>query len=284
MPGNEDARYGLLWLPALGVGARYYEKFGHELRACGIALETLEWRGTGTHPLRAGRRVDWGYRELLLDAAHALGRAQRANPNRVWLLGGHSMGGQLAALLAAIVGTGEFVAARPVDGLVLVATGVPHWRLYQGRMRWGVRAFAALLPAITAMVGHFPGTALRFAGREARGVMRDWAHSALTGRYAARGVALDLDRALQTLRVPVCAVALAQDWLAPVASLQALLAKLPDSSVSQKILGRDELEVRGDHFAWLKQPAAIVETIAAWTARVHAERTTEAGSGAPEHS
>ncbi|MEO6065287.1 MAG: hypothetical protein ABIP49_05865 [Lysobacterales bacterium] len=77
-----------------------------------------------------------------------------------------------------------------------------------------------------------------------------------------------MDRALQKLRVPVCAIALGHDGFAPIASLTALLAKLPDSSPSQEILGDEELGVRSDHFAWLKRPAAIVETIAAWTSRL----------------
>lgn len=265
---QQDARFGLLWLPALGVAARYYEEFGNVLRTQGTALVTVEWRGTGTSVVRAGYRQNWGYRELLLDAAQALGVAQRQFPDRIWLVGGHSMGGQLAALLAAVVGTGEFAFAQPVHGLVLVATGVPYWRLFSGRMRWGVLAFANTLPLLMAVVGYFPGKALRFAGREARGVMRDWRYSALTGRYAARGVKLNLESALVKLNFPVCAIAMEQDPLSSMASLQGLLAKMPEAGSSLTCLSAADLGTRADHFGWLKRPDAIAGAIASWSSRL----------------
>ncbi len=262
-PWAPEFPIGLLWLPALGVAARYYTTFGDALRTRGIALETVEWRGTGLSPLRAGHREDWGYRELLIDAEQALLDVQQKHPGRAWMVGGHSMGGQLAALLAATTG-GDLSMARPARGLVLVATGVPHWRFYRGRMRWGIRAFTSLLPALTSVVGHFPGSALRFAGREARGVMRDWRHSAVTGRYAAAGVELDFEAALKSLELPVCAIALENDALAPPESLRALLAKMPGAEPFERVLGATHLGVRADHFGWLRQPDAIVVTIASW--------------------
>jgi predicted alpha/beta hydrolase len=230
----------------------------------GIALAPVEWRGTGTSALRAGYRSDWGYRELLDDGHAALRAAQAAEPQRTWLLGGHSMGGQLAAILAALVESPCFADARRVEGVVLVATGLPHWKLYRGRMRWGVRAFAAALPALTAAVGHFPGRALRFAGREARGVMLDWRHSAVEGKYVARGLATDLDLALANLALPACAIALEQDALAPVESLRGLLAKMPKLDATLQSLGAQTLGTTPDHFGWMKRPDAIVATIASW--------------------
>ncbi len=268
LPTIDGPGYALLWLPALGVAVRHYASFGHALQSRGIALETVEWRGTGESTLRPGRRENWGYRELLIDAANAFADARRAHPDRIWLIGGHSMGGQLAALLAAIAGTGEFAETLPPQGLVLVATGVPHWHFYRGRMRWGVRAFATILPALTMVFGHFPGKMLRFAGREASGVMRDWRHSAVSGRYSARGVSLDFEAALQALVMPVCAIALDQDALAPVASLRALLSKMSGTRVLERILGEKDLGIRADHFGWLKRPDTIAEAIASWSLSV----------------
>ena len=36
---------------------------------------------------------------------------------------------------------------------------------------------------VSALVGHYPGRTLGFADREARGVIRDWTKSGLSGRY-----------------------------------------------------------------------------------------------------
>jgi predicted alpha/beta hydrolase len=82
------------------------------------------------------------------------------------------------------------------------------------------------LRSIAGICGKLPGRRLGFGGEEARGVVRDWSRTGLTGRYAAVGMG-DLDAALQSVAVPIRAVRMARDWLAPASSLQALLAKMP---------------------------------------------------------
>ena len=73
----------LLWLPALGVGARHYLPFAQALAARGVATFLHEWRGAGSSSLRAGRDCDWGYRELLeLDIATSADAVRRACPAR----------------------------------------------------------------------------------------------------------------------------------------------------------------------------------------------------------
>lgn len=259
-----DATIGLLWLPALGVACRHYERFGAALLARGVMLQAVEWRGTGASTSRAGREHDWGYRELLEDAKQAFDDVQRAKPGLTWMLGGHSMGGQLAALLAATMHLEESDANVPPRALVLVATGVPHWQLFRGSARLGVRFFAEALPLLTSIVGHFPGRMLGFAGREASGVMLDWRRSVLTGNYTARGLEVDFESALRLLQVPVLGISLQQDWLAPVASMQELLAKMPLCASEELLLDSTRIGVHADHFAWLKQPEAIAEAIAVW--------------------
>ena len=248
-------RAALLWLPALGVAARNYLPFARELAARGIAVGLHEWRGAGSSDRRARRAVDWGYRELLVSDIPA-GRAALAARFATAPLhvGGHSLGGQLATLAAALAPDG-------IAGIVLVASGVPYWRRF--RHAAPIRAFYACVPAIGAVVGHFPGRALGFGGREARGVMRDWSRSGRTGRYAAEGLDEDLEKRLAGLAVPLHAVRLADDWLGPAASLQGLLAKLPRSPSSVAVLDAASLGgIPADHFAWLKSPRNVVEDLA----------------------
>ncbi len=130
----------LLWLPALGVAARHYLPLATALASAGIAVYLHEWRGNGSSTLRPSRQHDWGFRSLLADdipASHAL--MARHAPQRPHLVGGHSLGGQLACCHAALQ------PAR-IARLWLVASGSPYWREFPRPMRYGLPLAYRLLP------------------------------------------------------------------------------------------------------------------------------------------
>ncbi len=245
---------GLLMLPALGVAAAKYDGFAQALVDAGVSCAVHEWRGNGSSSLRAKRGIDWGYRELLqydLPASIAA-----LDDGSRWHFGGHSLGGQLAAMAAA---------RQPERsaGLVLLATGVPSWRTFTGRQRWGVGLFAGVMPILTRLVGYYPGHRLGFAGREAGQLMRDWADSVRSGRYGRYGQAEDMEAALSALRQPVLGLRMTRDWLVPAASLQALLDKMGGTQ-SVETFDDERLGATADHFRWMRQPQALAACIARW--------------------
>lgn len=251
------ARDVLLWLPALGVAARNYLPFAQALAAHGIGVALHEWRGIGSSDRRAGRASDWGYRELLtLDIPATLALTHSAFAGaRLWL-GGHSLGGQLASLFAALH-PGQHA------GLALVASGAPYWRRFPWYRLIGV--VVAIAPSIAALRGHFPGRAVGFGGNEARGVMTDWARSGRSGDYAVAGLDEDFERSLAALRLPLVALRLRDDWLAPESSLEWLLGKMPQAQRQGAIITSADLGgAPADHFAWMKVPQAIAGRIAAF--------------------
>jgi len=255
LPATPRAR--LLWLPALGVAARHYLPLAHALAARGIAVYLHEWRGHGSSSLRASRTVDWGYRALLdhdLPASHGeLQAADAAHGALPWIFGGHSLGGQLACLHAARNG----VPAR----LWLVASGSPWWRSFTG-IRGSLLPLAyRFLPWLAQRHGLLPGRRLGFGGNEARGLISDWARVGLTNRYAARGLDQDLERALRGLEGRAQAVVLQDDWMAPRGSLMALLDKLPELRHTIDVLTPQQLGVAADHFAWMRAPDAVADTL-----------------------
>ena len=255
----EVPRARLLWLPALGVPARKYEVFASGLAQAGLDVVVHEWRGTGDHPEVASRARDWGYAELLREDLLPAARSLSAqSPGLPLLLGGHSLGGQFAALTAAM-------GSLPVHGLVLMATGVPHWRLFPRPMAWQVAAFALALPWLTGLVGHYPGNVLGFAGREAAGLMRDWASTVRSGRYdSPRGLPEGIEAALAALDLPVLGLRPAGDRLVPQASLVALLDRCGRGRKRYVDIGAETLGVPDDHFRWMRSPGAIVHRILDW--------------------
>ena len=245
----------LLWLPALGVAARHYQPFAAALAARGIAVFVHEWRGNGSSNLRAGKQQDWGYRELLqFDLPAAQAALQSALPGIIPRIGGHSLGGQLACCHAALH-------PQDFDALWLVASGTPWWRGFPAPLRWLLPLAYRLLPWLARRCGALPGRKLGFGGNEARGLIHDWAKVGVHGRYAAAGLDDDLEAALHTLRLPVTAVLLDADWLAPVGSMQHLLGKMPAASSHLQLLSGEKIGTRADHFSWMKSPSAVVDAL-----------------------
>lgn len=255
---STPTRAALLWLPALGVPARKYDRLAAALERHGIVLGVHEWRGTGTHTARPSRRNDWGYRELLLDDIPATRSALvAANPGVPVLFGGHSIGAQFAVMAAALHGG--------ADGLVAIGSGVPHWRLFPRPLRWLVGAFGQVLPPLTHALGSYPGHRLGFAGREAGQLMRDWAQTVRRGHYdGLRGLPERLGERIAALDPPFLGLRLAADRLVPPASLRALIAATGSRAATERVLDDRDLGVAADHFAWMREPRAVAEAIAAW--------------------
>uniref|UniRef100_UPI00026304A5 alpha/beta fold hydrolase n=1 Tax=Xanthomonas sacchari TaxID=56458 RepID=UPI00026304A5 len=113
-------RQALLWLPALGVAARHYLPFAEALAAHGVAVFLHEWRGNGSSTLRPSRQCDWGYRALLqLDLPASQAAIARHGIAAPLLVGGHSLGGQLACCYASLQ-------PQAFAALWLGASGTPH--------------------------------------------------------------------------------------------------------------------------------------------------------------
>jgi len=251
LPARPLAR--LLWLPALGVAARHYLPLAQALSAHGIATYLHEWRGHGSSSLRPGRDQDWGYARLL---EQDLPASLAALTDDVPLcIGGHSLGGQLACCLAGLH-------PQRVSGLLLVATGTPHWRSFPVPLRWALPAAYRLLPWLAQRHGVLRGRRLGFGGTEARSLIADWARVGRTGRYAAAGSRHDLEAGMASLHLPVEAVLLADDWLAPASSLHGLLAHLPHAQARIHCLDSAALRVRADHFSWMQTPEKLASILA----------------------
>lgn len=247
-------RARLLWLPALGVAARHYLPLAQALATHGIATHLHEWRGNGSSTLRPSRAQDWGYRELLaLDLPASV--AALGGDEVPLLLGGHSLGGQLACCFA-----GQNPDA--VSGLWLVASGTPYWRTFPAPRGWLLPLVYRFLPWLARQQGTLPGRTLGFGGTEARGLIADWARVGLSNRYRAAGFDADLEADMARVRAPACGVVLASDWLAPSTSMEALLAKLPHAPARVVQLDSVALQAPADHFGWMKQPATVAATLA----------------------
>ena len=268
----ERPQRSLLWLPALGVAAKHYLPLAKALARRDVAVFVHEWRGNGSSTLRADRDHDWGYRELLMhDLPASESAISEALPDVARIIGGHSLGGQLACCRLAL-------APEATQALWLVASGAPYWRAFPPPQRWLLPLAYRFLPWLANARGALPGHRIGFGGNEARGLIRDWAHTALSGRYAAAGIDADLEAGMAAVHIPIRAALFRDDWLAPESSLRFLLSKLPGSPVVATTLDAGLLGTRADHFAWMRQPDAVAAFLCAQPMATAAVRLATEGS------
>lgn len=244
----------LICMPAMGTAARFYEPLALPILREGWRFVTADLRGVGLSAVRVKRGVSFGYGDMVgSDWPAVVQKAQALFPGAPVYLLGHSLGGQLSAL---------YLAANPAAaaGLILVAAPSVHWRGWDAPLSAGVLAGTQAARAVAELLGYFPGRKLGFGGTEARGVIRDWARQARTGRYEFRGASTDYERLLAELEAPVLAFSFDDDFLSPPRAVGNLLAKMHRARVTHVTLSGDGL----DHFRWVRNPDALVGKIREW--------------------
>ncbi|HEX6959179.1 MAG TPA: alpha/beta fold hydrolase [Ferrovibrio sp.] len=257
-PAGDPHAPAILVEPAMGVKAGYYRPLAQALLEAGCNVAVAELRG---HEEGGGRKPGWsydfGYHHMLTeDWPLAVQAVQARFPEAPFYLLGHSLGGQISSLYAAHH-------PEQLAGLMLIAVSSVHWRLWS----WPFLLYSQLTVPVSHLVGHFPGRYFRFAGREARSVIRDWARQARTGRFYFGKPRIDHDAKLRTLAIPVLAISLEGDFFAPRKAMDGILNKFPKAQLTRHHLGPKAMGFEGiDHFRWVRRPQVVLPAITEWLA------------------
>ena len=153
---------------ATTVARRYYDKFAQFLKAQGFVVATYDFRGIGESIDRRWRGRPASFRAWAEeDLAGAIDTLTRMFPNNDLMCVGHSMGGTLLGLAP----NNQKVAAQ----LALSAQS-SYWRNADDpasrRRLWLLTTI--LFPAVTPVVGYFPGRLIG-SGNWPKGVALEWA-------------------------------------------------------------------------------------------------------------
>lgn len=244
-------RVGVLVLPALGVPARRYAALGRELAGRGVPTGLYEIRGQGQRR-RPTRADDYGYTELADEVGPAIaGFRDRTGVQRVVLMG-HSLGGQLSLIHAALF--------EPHD-VVFVASGLPYWRDYPLPFSLAMLPAGQLIGLIPQLLRVSP--AWNFGGAQSRGVMWDWGHTARTGRWPSiHGV--DPLEALAEARIRILAVHIENDPYTPPAVMRRVLRAAASAEITEYEYTEVDARAPLDHINWTRAPGSLAEVVAAF--------------------
>lgn len=256
-PADDPAAPVLLFQAALGTPSRVYGRLGREMVKHGVALCAPDWRGIGSSSVQAGRESDFGYRHLIeIDLPALIEAVRQRLPHAPIWLGGHSLGGQLSLLRAAAHPQG-------IAGVALIASGSVHLPCFDRKLRLAIRSLVMLSRILCPLLGYFPGSRFRFGGREAAGLMHDWSHLAVTGKYLIKGSSIDYEKALHSMQLPVLALTFSGDRWSPELSGKALVGKLPKKTALHWHWNPADTEGQlVDHYSWIKQPHLVAPAVA----------------------
>ena len=151
-----------------GVGSHYYSRFAEYLAGAGIPTLVYDYRGIGQSRPRSLRGFnasveDWGS----VDCAAALDWLAARFPGARRVVIGHSIGGFV---------TGFARNGHLIDHMVLVGSHTGYWRDYAPVARPGMYLlWHVFMPALTRLVGYFPGRRLHLLEDLPKGVALEWA-------------------------------------------------------------------------------------------------------------
>lgn len=247
----------LVLLPALGIRGTFYRKLARGLAANGVTTIIVEQRGHGESPVRPSRRDTFDLKSYLhQDIKTVLNWAESELPSSPLYVGGHSLGGHMASIAA-----GAF--PKRIAGVVHLACGFPYYGDYKKPASGFVKLIAAIIPPLTAIMGHYPGHWFKFGGREFRGLMMDWRHWALKGRYAVPGIE-NADKDIAAFDGRAISIAFDNDALASSASIERSRNALASAVMTRLKLTEKEQDAYLGHVDWGKRPDGVIRVLGEW--------------------
>ena len=236
-----------------GIPARYYEHFARYLGARGAAVLVFDYRGIGASRDGSLRKIKAGMEDwALFDIAAAFAELRHAYSDLPLGAVAHSVGTLLM---------GAAPDAARLTRLVFFGPHTGYWRDYGARWRWlmyGVWHMS--MPALTRVVGFFPGKRLRLGEDLPRQVAFDWAgrRRPELGRNPeeARRFRLILSR-YREIHADALVLSITDDAFAPPAAARRVLQLYPNLTVTQEIVAPADLHCRRlGHFGFLRRPAS----------------------------
>ena len=260
-----------------GIPARFYYGLARYLAVRGAAVLTFDYRGIGTSRIgnlrgMAGGMDDWAFHDI----AAALVVAGNTYPHLPLSAVAHSVG---TLLMGAAPG------ATRLSRSVFIGAHTGYWRDYHAKWRWPLfLVWHAFMPALTRIVGFFPGRKLRLGEDLPRQVALDWAGrrqpALVRTKQDAHRFGPHLHRYAE-FRAETLALSISDDAFAPPDAAERLLAMFPSLVAVRETVTPASLGTRRlGHFGFLRRGPGkyIWPRIAEWLLTDASATSTESGT------
>lgn len=245
--------------PGLGMAASKYQKFGEALRKNGFHVAICDLRGQGDYAPRSGRSHDHGIAEIVSDdMTEVLTAVENRFPDSEILLVGHSLGGRIMSLVAAI----RRASGAPVAGVASVASSTSYFTFF-GKRAPLVLFQTSAMKLVTRICGYYPGDHLRFGGIQPTTLMKQWADMAQTGRLRISEMP-DAEDLIEAIDRPVLVIGIEGDQLAPKAAVDHFAGKFLAAHVTRYEIPSEDRPGRLPHSSWIKRPDGVAAQITHW--------------------
>jgi predicted alpha/beta hydrolase len=233
-----------------GIPAHFYRRLARHLAGCGAAVLTFDYRGIGASRAGSLRQLAGGIDAWARDIGAALTLAGAAYPDATLGVVAHSIGTMLV---------GAAAGASRVSRCVFLGAHTGYWRDY--RSRWRAPLFVvwhAFMPAVTRVVGYFPGRALHLGEDLPREFALDWARRRRPALIRSRRDEVRLGPYMsryQVFRAATLSISISDDAFAPPAAAERLLAMYPSIAAKRETVTPGDIGVaRLGHFGFLRRP------------------------------
>jgi len=237
-----------------GIPARRYRHFARFLADWGIPVLTYDYRGIGMSrpPTLRGFQAtmtDW----VDYDGAGAIAWLRERFPDDEMLGISHSIG--------AVIACGAPNAAEQAR-LVLIGPHTAYCGDYRALHRLPMTVlWHGLMPAVTRIVGYFPGRSLRLGEDLPSGIALQWA-ARRSRRIRPTGTGAERERTQRfladgaALQRPALTITISDDAFAPVAAAQGLLSHFPRLAAQRVVFTPVDANVNHlGHFGFFRPDA-----------------------------
>ena len=241
----------LLIYPAFGVKATYYQPFAKKLSKKGITVVTADLRGHGLSSVRPDAKNNYGFLAMINDLKAVTDYIKQENSNSKIYILGHSLGGQAASLAVAKY-TDNFA------GLAMIGSPNVYYKGWSGFHYYRRKIGLNLLPAIGQIVSMLPK--FKIGGYYTTSKqMQEWGYTGKTGNYKIIGDGFDYEKAMAAVTIPVLAIDIEDDLMAPKAAIKNLYQKFKSTqSLTAFTLKKADTYPDLSHINWPRKATEVM--------------------------
>lgn len=213
----------LVLYPAFGVKATYYKHFAEKLSQKGINVLTTDLRGHGLSSIRPNAQNNYGFLEMTNDLKAISDYLKQQHSNSKIYILGHSLGGQAASLAVAKY-------PNSFAGLAMIGSPNVYYEGWSGFHYYRRKIGLHLLPIIGQIVAILPKFKIGGYYTTTK-QMQEWGYTGQTGNYKVIGDNFDYEIAFDKVTIPVLAIDIEGDLMAPKKAITHLYQKFKNTAL-----------------------------------------------------